>query len=156
MCVHLGVQLHQLLVDVLQLRLQTLVLVVILVKLPFVVQTLLLIHDGGKAAADDSAVKGLLRAARPLTSRSGNTGRLVLLRHSPAEVLLLQIVSRLRPRVVVLHPGLHGCHRTADFRVSATQAGVCSIRNQKGGEIHLLDPDCFDLILFFCREREDD
>lgn len=54
-CVHLCVQLSQLLVYALQLRLQTFVLLVILVKFPLVVQTLFLIHNGRKATVDDTS-----------------------------------------------------------------------------------------------------
>lgn len=108
--IHLSVQLRQHLVDVVQLRLQTFVLLMILVKFLFVVQTLFLVQDGRKRPAGDE------RSTFELDSRPRSV---FVFSHSRAEVLVLQIVSRLHPRLVVLHPGLHGCHRTANIRVSA-------------------------------------
>lgn len=138
-CVHLRVQLSQRLVYAVQLGLQAFILLVILVKLSLVVQTLLLVQDGGKPAVDGTSVNlGFWLANRPpsrvlarapftgarsvfpcVCSETGKTWRVVLCRHSHAEVLLVQVIPRLRPRVVVPGPGLHGGHRTADFRVSA-------------------------------------
>ena len=55
--VQLPVQVSQVLVDAVELRLQALVLLVFLVKLPFVHQTLLFIHNGGKQTADENRMK---------------------------------------------------------------------------------------------------
>lgn len=66
MCVHVCVQLSQPLVDAVQLRLQTFILVVILVKFLFVVQTLFLIQDGRKGSVDDTSVNRLIFLAKLL------------------------------------------------------------------------------------------
>lgn len=54
-CGHVCVQLSQLLVDAVQLSLQTFILMVVLVKFLFVVQTLFLIHNGRKPTAGDTS-----------------------------------------------------------------------------------------------------
>lgn len=65
-CVHVCVQLSQPLVDAVQLSLQTFILMVILVKFLFVVQTLFLIQDGRKGSGDDTSVNWLVILANLL------------------------------------------------------------------------------------------
>lgn len=66
MCVHVCVQLSQPLVDAVQLSLQTFILMVILVKFLFVVQTLFLIQDGRKGSGDNTSVNWLIILANRL------------------------------------------------------------------------------------------
>lgn len=62
-CVHVCVQLSQLLVDAVQLSLHTFILLVAMVKFSFVVQTLFLIQDGRKGSVDDTSVNWLIYLA---------------------------------------------------------------------------------------------